>query len=89
MATLKHKGDIDHRLQAAFEAWRSLPDVEQWDFVEQLDFIEEWSLEESRLDSLRHDYEGGRMNADQGSRYRELLSIVESNREIIERLRTT
>lgn len=89
MATLKHKGDIDHRLQVAFEAWRSLPDVESWDFVEQLDLIEEWPLEESRLDGLSRDYEGGRMNADQGKRYNELLSIVESNREIIERLRTT
>lgn len=89
MATLKHKNDIDHRLQAAFEAWVSLPNVEVWDFVEQLDFIEEWPLEESRLDSLRHDYETGRMSAEQSSRYEELLSVVDSNREIIERLRAT
>lgn len=89
MATLRHKNDIDHRLQAAFEAWSSLPNVDGWDFVEQLDFIEEWPLEESRLDSLRRDYEAGRMSADQISLYEELLSVVHNNREIIERLRAT
>ena len=84
---------IDDWLDYLLDAWRELPEIERqidsWDLIEQIDYVEEWGPKESLLASLRHDASLGKMNRDQQSRFTELEGLVERNRSILERLRAS
>jgi hypothetical protein len=83
--------EIDRLLERALAAWQSLPDVEreinEWDLVDQLVFVEEWPIEEDRLLALSGHAARGELTDKQRARYDALLRIVERHRPIVERLR--
>lgn len=82
--------DVDRLLEQSLAAWQSLPEVEaeidQWDLIEQLDYVEEWPIEEDRLAELEHYAAHGVLTPDQLARHEELKRIVQENRPIIRRL---
>ena len=83
--------DVEHLLARASAAWESLPDVQrdfvQWDLVDQLAFIEEWPLEEERLERLATLARVDIFSDSQRARYARLLRVVADTRPIVERLR--
>jgi hypothetical protein len=82
--------DVDHLLKWATAGWEELTDVEReidgWDLVDQLVFLEEWPLEEERLRRLADLAQTGSLTGDQCARYEDLLRLVARQRPIIERL---
>ena len=81
---------IDRVLDRLLFRWRRLPEVEaeidQWDLVDQLDFVEEWPTEENRLADLERLVAQGALTPNQLARYEELQRVIEQNRPIIRRL---
>lgn len=85
--------DIEQLLGNAVRTWESLPEVEaeieRWDLLERIDFVEEWTLEEERLRWLECYVADGLLTDEQIARYRELGRLVVRNRPIITRLRAS
>jgi hypothetical protein len=83
--------DIDHLLDRAIAGWEELTEAEQeidgWDLIDQIVFIEEWPLEEERLRRLARHAQADDLTGEQRLRYEELLCLVERQRPIIDRLR--
>ena len=81
---------VDWMLERSLAAWRGLPEVETeidgWDQIDQIVFIEEWPIEEDRLTALERYASQGALTPDQRARYDELKRVVERNRPIIGRL---
>jgi len=75
------------------DQWGRLPEVEAeidgWDLLEQLDFIEEWPLEEERLKQIEKYAADDALTDEQRSRYEELKRVVVRNRPIIRRLQNS
>lgn len=84
---------IDVLLDHSLDRWRRLPQVEaeidQWDLIDQLVFIEEWPLEEQHLEMLDRYASAGNLTSDQLRRLQELKETVGRNRPIIRRLQHT
>ena len=82
---------VEVLLARSSEAWRRLPRVEVeiagWDLLDRIDFVEEWPIEEQRLNELERYAEAGVLTPEQSDRYAELKRLVERNRPIIHRLR--
>ena len=81
---------IDRMLDRLLSRWRRLPEVEAeidgWDLVDQVDFVEEWPTEEHRLAELERLIDQGTLTPSQLARYEELRRLIEQNRPIIRRL---
>jgi hypothetical protein len=90
MTSTVHR-DIERLLDLLLWQWNRLPEVEQeidrWDWAEQVDFIEEWPLEEQRLKRLMNYVANGVLTPEQKARYESLMRVVTNNQPIIERLR--
>jgi hypothetical protein len=75
------------------DQWGRLPQVEAeidgWDLLEQLDFIEEWPLEEERLRQIEKHRVEGELTEEQLARYEALKPIIARNRPIIRRLQNS
>jgi len=84
------RNDVDHLLERALAAWNGLADVEceiyAWDLEDQIAFVEEWPHEEERLERLAGLVKAGALDADQQTRYTRLLTLVERNRPVVDRL---
>jgi hypothetical protein len=82
--------DVDHLLHWAAVAWDELVTVEQeidsWEQIEQIVYLEEWPIEEDRLRRLDRHARAGDLSDEQRVRYRDLLKLVAERRPIIERL---
>jgi hypothetical protein len=82
---------VDRLLERASLAWEELTAVEReidcWDLVDQVVYIEEWPLEEERLRRLAEHARAGELTEAQRDRYERLLEVVERQRPIIDRLR--
>jgi len=80
---------LDHLIQE----WQNLPKIEQeidkWDLIEQIDYVEEWTPTEG----LRHELEEyaakGLLDGSQRERYAKLRRLVSEHRPILERLRAS
>jgi hypothetical protein len=87
------RSDIDRLLARAAAGWEELTEVEReidsWDLMDQLVFIEEWPLEEERLRRLAAYAQAGELTEEQRACYERLLELVERQRPIIERLQRT
>lgn len=81
---------VDHLLEWARAAWDGLAQVEQeidsWDLINQIVYIEEWPIQEDRLRRLAELARAGDFTEAQCLRYQDLLRLVEERRPIIERL---
>ena len=75
------------------DRWQRLPEIaaeiDRWDLVDQLVFIEEWPLEEQRLRMLEQYAADGVLTPAQLARFELLRCIVAEHRPIILRLRQT
>lgn len=84
---------IDHLLGTLERKWESLPRVEAeidgWDYADQVDFLEEWTIQEDNLADLGERVEQGQLTRGQLARYETLRNTVADNRPIIERLQRT
>ena len=84
---------IDHLLSRSTAEWNELPEVEaeidSWDQMDQIDFVEEWTLAEERLLQLARFANSETFTEDQQERYDQLLQVVARYRPIIVRLRTS
>lgn len=84
---------IEFLLEDLTSAWRELPTVEReidaWDLIEQVDYIEEWTPKEELRHQLDRLAEGEALNDEQVGRYRELLQLVAKHRPILDRLRSS
>jgi hypothetical protein len=82
---------IDHDLDRAIAAWSDLPvverDIDGWRQLDQIDFVEEWTIQEDRLARLDQAAAAGAMTAAQRARYAELRELVDRHRPIVTRLR--
>jgi hypothetical protein len=92
MAQVSHptQADLDHDLERAMSAWSGLVEVEQeidgWDLIDQIVYLQEWQIQEDRLRRLAAHAEAGALSEEQCVRYRGLLRLVAVRRPIIERL---
>jgi hypothetical protein len=85
--------DIEKLLDLLLWQWGRLPAVEAeidtWDLTEQLDFIEEWPLEEMRLRQLEHYVARDALTPEQLARYHDLKQLISKNCPIIRRLQAS
>jgi hypothetical protein len=81
---------IDLMLDILEEQWGRLPEVEaeidSWDLLDQLTFIETWPLEEERLKRIEQYRAEGALTEAQLARYENLKHLIAQNRPIIRRL---
>ncbi len=81
---------VDGLLDMLMYQWQRLPEVEaqidSWDHLDQLNFIEEWPLEEDRLKRLERYVAEGALTDEQLHRYENLQRLIDRNRPIIRRL---
>ena len=84
---------VDRFLDRLFTAWEELPrvarEIDGWDLIEQLDYIEEWGPKEDKLLRLRGLMASPEVTDEQKQRYERLERLVQANRPILERLRAS
>ncbi len=82
---------ISRWLDRSLWEWSRLPEVEaeieQWDQIDQIVYVTEWTLEEERLLRLERYRASGAMTSEQVAEHDKLRRLVAQNRPIIERLR--
>lgn len=83
---------VDALLDSLIEAWRALPEVareiDHWDLIEQLDYVEEWGAKESLADVLRELIASPSATAEQRARYDELQRLARQYRRVLDQLRS-
>ncbi len=95
MALVSHDREkrIGERLDRLLCEWGSLPaiaaEIDDWDIVRQLDFIEEWPIQEDALADIARHAAAGALTTTQLGRYEELKRVVARNRPIIQRLQNS
>jgi len=84
---------IDQWLDYLTKAWEELPraarDIDQWDLIEQIDYIEEWTPKEEVAAQLRSLVTSSGATDDQRQRFEQLDNLMRENRPILERLRAS
>ena len=85
------RASVDHDLKRSFAAWEGLievePEIDSWDLIQQIVYIEERPLEEERLKRLAEHARAGGLTQEQCLRYQALPRLVEERKPVIERLR--
>lgn len=75
---------IDRLLDGLLLAWRDLPsiaqEIDKWDLIDQLDYIEEWTPKEDQLARLRRLIVSEGVTQQQRCRYEQLERLVRANR---------
>lgn len=81
---------IDKLLDELEYQWARLPEVaaeiDRWEWIDQVVFIEEWPLEEDRLARLEHYATADHLSVKQRKRYEALRRLIAQNRPILRRL---
>jgi hypothetical protein len=84
---------INHLLARSFAEWEEVPavasEIEGWDLIDQIVYVEEWTLAEERLLRLQRYAEEDALTDEQVARHDDLKRLVAQNRPIIERLRAS
>jgi hypothetical protein len=93
MADVTTANRVDTMLDALLEAWRSLPsvarEIDSWDLIEQIDYIEEWSPKADWLDRLHRRAHDGQLSESQRSRYEELVQLQRAYGGLLTQLRSS
>ena len=83
---------IDRTLSLLTFQWQRLPEVEaeieQWDLLDRLSFVEAWPAEEERLRRLERYAADGLLAPEQSERFEALKDLIAKHRPIIRRLQT-
>ncbi len=84
---------IDQWLEYLTEAWEGLPqaaeDINRWDLIEQIDYVEEWTPKVDLATQLRRLIASPQATDEQRARYRRLGRLMRENRPILDRLRAS
>lgn len=84
---------IDRLLDDLTSAWEDLPrvakQIDQWDLIEQIDYIEEWAVREDQAARLRRLIDSPAATPEQCQRYARLAHLMGVNRPILEKLRAS
>lgn len=84
---------VDRLLDDLLAAWEALPTVEreidQWDLIDQIDYVEEWAPKEDQADRLRQLMASPGVTEEQRQRYEHLQRLMWTNRPILERLQAS
>lgn len=84
---------IDHLLDRLVEAWQGLPraaaEIDQWDLIEQIEYVEEWTPKEDQAIRLRQLIASPDATEEQRTRYEQLERLMRMNRPMLERLRAS
>ena len=82
--------DVDQLLARAIAAWESVAETQReiagWDLEDQLAFIEEWPLEEERLQRLAGLARADALSPGQRMLYGRLLQLVDEMRPMADQL---
>ncbi|MBI4492783.1 MAG: hypothetical protein HY690_08340 [Chloroflexi bacterium] len=85
--------EIERLLERLTERWQHLPEVaaeiDRWDLIDQLNFTEEWPLEEDRLADLECYAAQGILQPDQLARYQALKELIARNQPLLRRIMET
>ncbi|MFV9506006.1 MAG: hypothetical protein AB4911_15750 [Oscillochloridaceae bacterium umkhey_bin13] len=91
MDTVTELQRIDQQLDELLYQWGRLPDVaatiDTWSILEQLEFTEEWPIQEDQLKLLTDRIATNPITERQRTHYAELIQVVDANRPIIAQLR--
>ncbi|MGI5916640.1 MAG: hypothetical protein ACOX9A_09360 [Anaerolineae bacterium] len=83
----------DDFLDYLLEAWAGLPraerEIDTWDLIEQIDYVEEWTPKLDSLDWLERRAAQGLLTDEQQARLAELHRMVDEYQPILERLRNS
>lgn len=84
---------VDRLLNDLLVAWEDLPkvarEIDQWDLIEQIDYVEEWAPKEDQAARLRRLIALPDVTKEQRQRYERLGHLMQTNRPILERLRAS
>jgi hypothetical protein len=93
MAHVTAGNRVDTMLDALLEAWRSLPavarEIDSWDLIEQIDYIEEWSPKADWLGRLHRMAHDGQLSKSQRPRYEELVQLERAYGGLLWQLRSS
>jgi len=82
---------IDSLLDYLIDAWKGLPqagrDIDKWDLIEQIDYVEEWTPKVDLLNRLEGYAADGLLDNQQKLRLAELRHLVGEYQPILTRLR--
>ena len=75
------------------EAWQALPqaaiDIDRWDLIKQIDYIEEWTPKEEVAAQLHQLIVSPEATDTQRGRFQQLNRLMRENRPILDRLRAS
>ena len=84
---------IDQRLDYLTEAWCGLPraerEIDQWDLIDLMDYVEEWTPKEDLAADLRRLIASPDATEEQQRRYERLERLMRANRPILDRWRAS
>lgn len=84
---------VERLLDYLTEAWQGLPaaerEIDGWDLIEQIDYVEEWNPTEELRIQLNRYADGDMLSAEQRCRYDELQGLVVRHQPILKRLRAS
>lgn len=84
---------VDVLLDYLIDEWERLPEaareIDRWDLIEQIDYVEEWAPKEDLADELQHQIDSSAPSPAQRARYDELQRLMREHRPILDRLRAT
>ena len=82
---------VDTHLESLIEGWRNVPkvarEIDRWDLIDQIDYVEEWGAKESLADTLRRDMASPAATPEQCARYDELQRLRREYGPLLERIR--
>lgn len=91
--TTRVREHINYMLDRLIQEWQDLPraerEIDSWDLIEQIDYVEEWTPTEELRHKLDKYAADGFLDSNQQERYEELQRLVSKNRPILERLRAS
>jgi hypothetical protein len=84
---------LDYLLDYLTDAWQELPrivtEIDDWDLLEQLDYVEEWGAKDSLAHKLEELLDTPSANDAQRARYADLQRLISRNRPILDSLRAS
>ena len=82
---------IDEWLDYLTEAWQALPgvasEIDRWNLIDQIDYVEEWAPKEEVATQLRQLIALPEATEEQRRRYAQLDHLMRTNRPVLEQIR--
>lgn len=84
---------LDYLLDYLTDAWQQLPrvvdEIDRWDLLEQLDYVEEWGAKDALAHRLDEILKSETTTDAQRARYADLRRLIRKNRPILDALHAT